>query len=66
VSEKPTKTHLTYVEAAQWLAERGIPVTNWTVRKWGRTGKLKVLDLGHVIKRVAVSDLEKMLKENTR
>lgn len=60
------KTHLTYAESAKWLTVRGIAVTDWTVRKWGRTGKLRVLNLGHMLKRIAVSDLEKMLKENTK
>ncbi len=62
----PTTTHLTYAEAAKWLTARGIKAKAWTVRKWGRVGKLKVLNLGHVLKRIAISDLEKMLKENTK
>ena len=53
-------------QAAAWLTDRGIKVSDWTVRRWGRIGKLKVTNLGHMLKRVPVSELEKLIKENTR
>lgn len=59
-------THLTYPDAAMWLTKRGVDVKAKTLQRWGRVGKVRVLDLGKSLKRIAVSDLEKLLKENTR
>jgi hypothetical protein len=61
-----TKTHLTYAEAAKVLTDRGIQITERTVRSWVANGNLRVLDLGHHLKRIPVEAIDRMIKENTR
>jgi predicted site-specific integrase-resolvase len=60
--EQPT--HLTYEQAAAYVALRGVKVSHKTMRRWGRNGLVKVIDLGHRTKRVTVRSIERMLEQH--
>ena len=58
------KEYLSFEESAQWLTERGIDVTERTLRRWHANGKIETFSLGKTV-RVPVASLERLIKQNT-
>lgn len=57
--------YLTPAEAAARLTEAGLPVSEDTIRRWGRTGRVPAIKLPFGRQRFAPKDIDALLAPNT-